>query len=402
MCVIFAIGAGATVNKTQLFNAVYNNWHGYGLILKDTNGHLQVLRGFDENGTDPEVVWKLLEDNKDIERYLHVRHSTKGAEDESNVQPFPVYSSNSRDVFFMHNGTLYSFGSNNSTGKSDTLEFCEKILTPSLLRWNGTNGKGDYTDEEFYRLIMEKHWNQTSMGLLVSNDLPYVRIGSQWSQYKHPDETSEGEVFVSNTSYFDKVQRGPRFLKLEELRREREAAEKSKQEREKAAKKNENPGVVEDEDERRFLYGYDDEWPGSGYHHYGGGSSNDNSGNKFLEAGIKEWSPSAIAKSPKVLKAIADITNQWNFEDADDVRRLNAVTYDEWVDFLDDESPYMVAAFIEELCGQVAKANLMVRFLKKKQERAEKKIIELRSSNVEVSLGKKEEVTEDDVETQAA
>jgi hypothetical protein len=53
---------------------------------------------------------------------------------------------------------------------------------------------------------------------------------------------------VSNTSYFDKVQRGPRFLKLEELRREREAAEKVKQDREKAAQKNENSGLVEDKD----------------------------------------------------------------------------------------------------------------------------------------------------------
>ncbi len=398
MCIIITMAAGATINKQHLFNGVYNNWHGYGLVLKDSNGHLQVLRGFDENGTDPEVVWKLLEDNKDIERYLHVRHSTKGAEDETNVQPFGVYSSNSREVYFMHNGTLYSFGSSNTTGKSDTLEFCEKILTPSLLRWDGPQGKGDYTDEDFYRLIMEKHWNNTSMGLLVSNDLPMVRVGSGWSQYKHPDDSSSGEVFVSNTTYFDKVQRGPRFLKLEELRRERESAEKAKQEREKANKKNENPGVVTDEDERRFLYGYDDEWPGYGYPHHGANSNT--SSNKFLEAGIKEWSPSAVAKSPKVLKAISDITNQWNFEDPDDVRKLNAVTYDEWIDFLDDESPYMVAALIEELCSQIAKANLQVRFLKKKQERAEKKIIELKEFTPTVVKESKE--TKDDAETQAA
>jgi hypothetical protein len=77
------------------------------------------------------------------------------------------------------------------------------------------------------------------------------------------------------------------------------------------------------------------------------------------------------------------------------------VTYDEWVDFLDDESPFLVAAFMEELCGQLAKSNLMVRFLKKKQERAEKKIIELRG--VEVSIGKKDKkVLENDAQTQAA
>lgn len=369
MCIIICLSAGATINKKQLFNGVYNNWHGYGLVLKDTNGRLQVLKGFDEEGTNPEVVWKLLEDNKDIERFLHVRHSTKGAEDESNVQPFGVYSSNDRQIYFMHNGTLSNFGTYNG-GKSDTKDFCEKILEPSLLRWSGDQGKADYTDKEFFRLIVDKHWLGGSTGLFVSNDLEMLRIGSGWSEYKHPDDSSEGLVFVSNTTYFDRIQRGPMFQKLEDERKAREAAAKARQEAEKTENSASKSDLVSD-------YPDYDEW--GGYHnpHYGYGQ---NPKSDFDRAGIKEWSPSAVAKSPKVLKALSDVVNKFDLEDPEDVRKLNNVTYDEWVDFLEDESPYLVAALMEQMSAMVAKLNLHNRFLRKKQERAEKKIVEFKAS----------------------
>jgi len=384
MCIIIAMSAGATINKQQLYNGVYNNWHGYGLVLKDSNGHLQILKGFDENGTNPDVVWKLLEDNKDIERYLHVRHSTKGAEDESNVQPFGVYSSNERQIYFMHNGTLTGFGAYNNTGKSDTKEFCEKILEPSLLRWTGEEGKADYTDKEFFRLIVDKHWMGGSTGLFVSNDLEILRIGSGWSEYKHPDESSSGLVYVSNNSYFDRVQRGPMFQKLEDERKAREAKEKARQEAQKAGvKTNSKSDLVDD---------YSDmaEWRGYGYYH----GYNDNiTKSDFDRAGIKEWSPSAIAKSPKILKALSDVTNKFDLEDPEDVRKLNNITYDEWVDFLDDESPYLTAALLEQLAAVIAKLTLHNKFLRKKQERAEKKIVELKEFTV-----KTEEVSKDDAQ----
>ncbi|QIG69869.1 putative glutamine amidotransferase protein [Rhizobium phage RHph_I3_11] len=366
MCIIICLSAGATINKQQLFNGVYNNWHGYGLVLKDSNGRLQVLKGFDENGTNPEVVWKLLEDNKDIERYLHVRHSTKGAEDESNVQPFGVYSSNERQIYFMHNGTLNSFGTFNG-GKSDTRDFCEKILEPSLLRWAGEQGKADYTDKEFYRLIVDKHWTGASTGLFVSNDLEMLRIGSGWSEYKHPDESSSGLVYVSNTSYFDRVQRGPMFQKLETERKEREAAEKARQAAEKTS-----AGSGTSASDLVDM----DEWNGYPYNHYG--YENQNSKSDFDKAGIKEWSPSAIAKSPKILKALNDVVNKFDLEDPDDVRKLNNVAYDEWVDFLEDESPYLIAALLEQMSSIISKLTLHNKFLRKKQERAEKRIVEFK------------------------
>ena len=87
MCVIIVMPPNAQINKDHLFNSVYNNWHSYGLILKDQNSKLQVLKDCPEGGNGPELIWKLLENNKDVERILHLRHNTRGATNMMNAQP---------------------------------------------------------------------------------------------------------------------------------------------------------------------------------------------------------------------------------------------------------------------------------------------------------------------------
>lgn len=367
MCVIITLAPGASINKEQLFNAVHNNWHGFGLVLKDGNNKIELIKEFNPEGTDPERVWKLLEDNKDCTRYLHVRHSTKGAQDESNVQPFEIYNSSSRQVFFMHNGTLTGFGSTNTygqppSGKSDTLDFCEKILQPALLRWSGESGKGDYTDETFWRLIGDKQWTYSSTGLFVSNDLEMKRVGNGWSLYKHPDGSSEGEVWTSNTSYYDRVQRGPMFQKLEERKKAAEAAEKEAQQKATENKKEVTGGgssLYDDlNDEVPFL----------------GGSS----GNGFImgSGGVKEWSQSNCNKSTKVLNAVRDTINRWDLDDPDNLARLSNVAYDEWLDIVEDENQFTLAALLEHMADEYYKLMLRYRLLQKKQERAEGRLRE--------------------------
>lgn len=384
MCVIFHFTPGSSLNKEQFFNAVHNNWHGYGLVLVDGNKHCQLLKGFSEEGTNPETLWKLIEDNNDIDRYLHIRHSTRGGTDESNVQPFQVYNGGGREVFFMHNGTLgYSFGSH-TTGKSDTLDFCEKILQPALLRWTGENGKGDYTDEEFYRLIIDKQWVDSSTGLFVSNNLPPRRIGKNWSQYKHPDDTSNGTVWVSNTLYFEKVSRGPRFLELCELERKRKAAEE-------AAKTNGTAGVSSNqkavrevsEDGHPFWEDLQDEnsMLSMGYGPTSTTGTGGTNGSRVVHVSsaveVKKWSEGNAAKSPKILKALTDITDIWNLDDIDDVRKLNAVTYDEWYEFIEDEGPWTIAALLDHMSDVVNRLSVHNKFLTRTKHRAEGRIREL-------------------------
>jgi len=379
MCVIFHFTPGSTFNKGQFFNAVHNNWHGYGLILVDGNNHMApVIKGFDENGTDPEVLWKLIEENKDIDRYLHIRHSTKGASDETNVQPFPVYNSTNRDVFFMHNGTLSTFGGSyqNSTGKSDTLDFCEKILQPALLRWAGENGKGDYTGDEFWRLVVEKQWQSGSTGLFVSNDLPPKRIGGGWSEYKHPDESSEGVIWVSNTSYFEKVSRGPMFQKLEDERKAREAAQKAAQEQ---AKK--TSGVVEENAPFRNSPTWedlqDDELALSYGHWQGGVRSGNFSQTDPSGRGIRKFEEGNAAKSQKLIKAMSDLADRWDFEDPNDLKEMTALTFDEWWEWIEAEETWTIAAFLGHISEHVSKLALHNRFLDRTKRKAETRIIAL-------------------------
>lgn len=219
MCVIIALPPKAKMNYDHFFNSVHNNWHSYGVILKDGNGALQVIKDCPEKHNDPEVIWKILEDNDDCERIVHLRHTTKGGTNLMNTQPFSVYKSDKREIYFMHNGTLYTFGTNmsGSNDKSDTLEFCEKILQPALLRWRGENGDADYNDPEFRRLILDKQWNSNSKGLFVSNFAPNLYYGDGWKDYKQTDETLP-VIKVSNNDYFERVIRGPLF----EQRREEE------------------------------------------------------------------------------------------------------------------------------------------------------------------------------------
>lgn len=341
MCVIIAMAAGSTINKRQLFNAVYNNWQGFGIVLKDQNNRMEVIRKFDPNGTDPEEVWKILEDNKDIERILHVRYCTKGAADEANTQPFEVFNSEKRRVFFFHNGTLPSYGANTSgMGKSDTLEFSEKVLQPALLRWTGEKGKADYTDEAFVSLILDKHWTSTSRGLLYSNDLDPLRMGNNWSEYKHPDDSSEGLIYVSTTDYFDRIQRGPMFQKLEEARKAKEAQE--------AAERAKTNGAIVP-------------------------FSSPSSSSSDI---VKIWGNNN-SKSPKVIKAVQDIINTWDLDDPAKIAKLRFVAYDEWLAVIETEGEYTAAAIIEVFAKHIGDLSVKNAGLIRKQKNAEQRIIDL-------------------------
>lgn len=361
MCVIMHFAAGAMMNKDKFFNAVWNNPHGYGLILRDSNNKIQLLKGFNEEGTDPEVLWKLINDNKDIERFLHVRWATKGGTDESNVQPFPVFSSNNREIFFMHNGTLSSFGNSSyynnghggyyrvteNDGRSDTRHFCEEILTPALSHWSGENGLGDYNSEGFYKLIVDKHWSTGSTGLFISNDLAPRRIGTGWSEFNHPsdDETSNGVIWVSNTSYFDRCQRGFHFQRIEAERKAKEEAQKALTTTTKTYQKDVDDSIP-------FLY--DDP-------------------NRPLK-----FSPAVFTKSAKVLSAIEEIVNKWDFSDEKNVAALSNATYEEWVSFVEDENEYTIAALIEELVEKYREIFFKNRDLTSEKKRAEQHIIKMK------------------------
>ena len=330
MCVIFHFQPQATMDKQSFVNSVHNNWHGYGLILKDGNGKLQVFKDCPEEGNNPEMLWKMLEDNKDIERYLHIRHATKGAVGLMNTQPFTVYNSNKREVLFMHNGTLHGFGDgwNNPKpeDKSDTLDFCEKILQPILLHFHGENGKGDYTNEIFLKKIIEKHWTSGSKGLFVSNDLEPIYYGHGWSIFDNSEENKEKpKVFVSNTDYFKEIKRGPFFEALQ--KEKREAEEKARLE----ANQNANGQF---------------------------GRHGANTGTQTTD--VKSYDMDRLSKNPVVLRALSNLFSGGELDSLEGCAKLSQVAIEEWDELVQTSDSLYTASLISRLSDELYDAKCKI------------------------------------------
>lgn len=231
MCVIIKLKPNQDIPYTDFANATYNNPHGYGVVVRDS-GRMQVFKDCPEGGNDPEVIYKILQDNKDLERIVHLRWNTAGETSLDNTQPFDVLSSKALgDFVFMHNGTLNSYKPTQSNGvnyvsynnipndtRSDTKCFVEEFLTPLLASW-----KGDVEDP-FFKKVIQGHWETSSKGLLISSKGLTLDLGS-WCTLKDGDEK---DIQVSNLQYFNTVTRGPEKERLDIEKKRKEEEEQKK------------------------------------------------------------------------------------------------------------------------------------------------------------------------------
>jgi predicted glutamine amidotransferase len=210
----------------MLQNAVWNNPHGYGLIIQDGD-KLTVTRQLNPEGTTPEEVDKLLRDNGGFTRFLHLRWMTEGDITLDNVQPFRVYNKKGHEIWFMHNGTLYDYKpgkleNGTEDPRSDSRIFADDVLTPFL------DLSGGKYDESIARKILTYFWGTGihNRGLLISNKhKPLMLNAKEWKDIDAVNE--DGEVAftfrASNDTYFDKVERGFEYDRREEVRKKKDA-----------------------------------------------------------------------------------------------------------------------------------------------------------------------------------
>lgn len=242
MCAIFQLRPGYTLPFNMLRNSVYNNPHGYGIIIKKDK-KLKVIKELPPEGNDPNKIYEILKKNEDAERFVHVRWKTQGDISESNLHPFQVFKHKGREIWFMHNGTLHQYNPPyvhamsqapvNEPTRSDSRKFAEVVLEPILQKVLGANGLGDYNDEVVQEII-EKYWSTGNKGLLIGTDLdPYFLGFPSWSTIKTSEIVNEeevtGEFFASNNDYFTELKRGPIYDQIKAAR------EKEEQERRQAA-----------------------------------------------------------------------------------------------------------------------------------------------------------------------
>ncbi|TXH16547.1 MAG: hypothetical protein E6R03_05330 [Hyphomicrobiaceae bacterium] len=239
MCSIILLKAGQTFPYENLRNAVYNNWHSYGLvtIVGDKLDVKKVMPKNDE--LTPEEVRKALDDDIDYDRIIHLRHNTAGATDKNNCHPFDVFVSGDSYVVFMHNGTLHDHKSkkfdekskkweDDDSGPSDSKNFADYVISPIINGFKGEKGFGDISDPMFRRIIQKFWYGNHNRGLLISNKHDPFFLG-EWSEF---DIGGGEKVKVSNLDYFKELKRGPEF----ERRKKSDAEAKAKQEAEKEAR----------------------------------------------------------------------------------------------------------------------------------------------------------------------
>lgn len=233
MCNILCFNPGTYFNNDQLRNMCWNNWHSYGLVVR-VGDKLDIIKKVPESGEiDPEEVIKLLDDNKEYERFLHVRHTTAGTTSMENCHPFDVYYDEKagEQVVFMHNGTLYDYKAkvydqkqqkmvDDDTGASDTQNFVNEWLIPYISGCDFGTGHGDISHPLFVKML-RKEWPQTggNRGLLISSKHGHLRVGD-WKKMEYKGQ----EFWSSNDTYFDKLERGPEYGR----RRAREEEERRK------------------------------------------------------------------------------------------------------------------------------------------------------------------------------
>jgi len=255
MCVIIHLPPGKSVPENKLWNAVCNNWHGWGLGLWDSDKkELSISRSIPDNSwleekdleaggnhAEFEEIMNALDNNKDKDRFLHLRHATRGRINLENCHPVCLHNTPNRQVYLMHNGSFhYGLGDSgqstsrfaqqgyglpsrentvDGTGMSDTVDFCLNHLVPPLNEFV----QGDYLNSLFQKHIWAPLWSKygsQSRVLIFSNDQEPFKAGD-WYEVKDAD--GELEYSASNNHYFDRIQRGPIFCETERARQKAEA-----------------------------------------------------------------------------------------------------------------------------------------------------------------------------------
>mgnify|MGYP001260918866 CR=1 FL=1 len=253
MCVILILEPSVMPPKDALWNAVYNNWHSYGLITKGQKPKdFSVKKVCPKEEVDPQEVWDILEEHKGLQRILHLRHNTAGATSEENTHPFEVFKSPDDEIYFMHNGTLYEFKSkkvspskfqqgswiteDDPDGPSDTKNFVDQVLIPFVSSIQNPSGRVADLSNPILDKVIRKYWSAgENRGLLVSKTQDFYKLGN-WCTMKSED----GQEFLSsNDSYFEKVLRGPEKIRRELRQKEIEA--QAMAERQKAGAQTSSP-----------------------------------------------------------------------------------------------------------------------------------------------------------------
>lgn len=196
MCIIIHSKHGDLINKDELYTAYENNPHGFGLMWAE-GGRVQVHHDV----CDFDTIWETLLDIEGIPHALHFRWVTRGELTLDQCHPFQVTDKDQsgRDIFMMHNGTLYFLNSHVqafSGRKSDTQIFAEH--TGEILR-----SKSDPRV-----LFSERVQSNMHKRIRSHNKMLFLTDEGEWHYFNRNQGAENEDFWVSNVYSFEPGYRG--------------------------------------------------------------------------------------------------------------------------------------------------------------------------------------------------
>ncbi len=200
MCVIILRNPGVSIPFEKVRSACIVNPDGWGLAVAD-RGKLEITKGLSDK-TDPEVIFKHLEDAKNQSIMLHLRYVTAGARTLDNCHPwlFLEHKTHGIDAAFCHNGTLYTWKEHNSD-RPDSWWINEKLVKPLYERVHAFAGENFLRDEFAQELLEQTAGSNSLFGLIDGNGLQLA--------VNHTKGTEFEGWWASNEYSFDAKHREP-------------------------------------------------------------------------------------------------------------------------------------------------------------------------------------------------
>lgn len=164
MCIIIHATDKNLIEKESLQQCSEHHSDGIGVMFYDKEGELHVNKSADSRHY--KAIIETIPDG--VECGIHFRWKTHGSVNVKNTHPFKL----SKDIAFMHNGTISGYG----TGKkSDTRDFAGNLR--DCLRYD-TDGEGLKYVKEWLEFESES-WNK----FLLAHDGGFLRFG-KWDTVK--------------------------------------------------------------------------------------------------------------------------------------------------------------------------------------------------------------------------
>lgn len=183
MCVIIDKLPGHELPFGMLISSAARNPDGWGIIIDQGNGSLEVRKGLTKPGYAADAVARALEEAKDLRALVHFRYKTIGERSVENAHPFQVLdkATHGVDLHLMHNGTIHDFGDYQS-GESDTAQLVQQIVKPLSTYVMKVVGHENILDDPLFEEILKRYAGKTSKFSLIDSNGEVLHINRSFGK----------------------------------------------------------------------------------------------------------------------------------------------------------------------------------------------------------------------------